>query len=96
MKSVFVQEWVDSDLGHSGRNSRYSIHMKEYDRDAFAKEHGREVNRAGRSLEPIGRWGVVGIDDEVYEEVRASVNGMWYRGKAYWDGEEFIMGGSSK
>lgn len=96
MKSVFVQEWVDSELGHSGKNSRYSIHMKEDDRDRFARDHATDVNRAGRELKPIGRWGVVGIDEAVYEEVRKSVNGMWYRGKAYWDGQEIDIGAGSK
>ncbi len=96
MKSVFVQEWVDSQLGHSGKNSRYSIHMKEYDRDQFAREHGGEVHRAGRSLEPIGRWAVVGVDEDVYEKVKSSGHGIWYTGKAYWDGQEFQMGAGSK
>lgn len=96
MKSVLTQEWLDDGLGHAGRHARYSIHLSEEDRDRFAAEHAEEVQQRGREFRPIGRWAIVGVDDDTYEQLRGQQHGMWYSGEAYWDGKKYRLGSRSR
>lgn len=95
MKSVLTQEWLDDMEGHSGRIAAYSLHLTEKDRAEFVRDHGKELEEEGRSYRPIGRSAVVGVDDEVYEQLKLAGHGMWYDGKAYWGGKEYKLGSRS-
>lgn len=93
MREVLLQEWRSNSAANPERITRYSLHMNEEERDAFAAEYKRKTLPEGRTvLEPVGRSLPVGVAEEVYERVRGADDGLWYEGPARWGGQTYDLG----
>ncbi len=85
MRQVIVKQWFESEGGY-GRTPRYSVHL-----DADACQSFVEHNQSDR-LHPDGRAFGAEIDEEVFEDLESSNEGIWYSGKVRLDGEEVDLG----
>lgn len=85
MRQVIVKQWFESEGGY-GRTPRYSLHP---DADAcqnFAQDHQSD------RLHPDGKAFGAEVDDEVFEELESSGEGIWYSGRVRLDGKEVELG----
>ena len=85
MNQVIVNQWFEQEGGY-GRVPRYSLHPDEQTCQSFA-----EANESDR-LRPEGKVFEAEVDEQIYERVQSSGQGMWYAGRVRADGEEIDLG----
>jgi hypothetical protein len=83
MLEVIVQKWEESEAGWGTRPDGYSLHLTDNDRKKFVKEYLKSMHgSASHEYSRLdGTAYIAFVDDEIYEKVKASKNGIRCFGK---------------
>ena len=81
---VVVQKWEESERGWGCRPDGWTMHLSEADRAAFCKEYWARMPPRGPNGEVPDEYTredgspyVMDVDEETYNKVKASKNGIW-------------------
>lgn len=82
-RQVVVQKWEESESGWGTRPDGYTLHCTADDMNAFVQAYwDRMPNRVPEVYSrPDGQPYIAWVDEELYEKVKASGNGMWGPGR---------------
>jgi hypothetical protein len=83
MHTVVKQYWEESEAGWGVRPDGHSLHLTESDRESYIKDYwDREAERNPSGAvpdeyeRPSGSGELVDVDNETYEAIKASKNGI--------------------
>jgi hypothetical protein len=86
---VVCQQWEESEASWGVRPDGYSLHLTEADREAYvtqfwAEERKRNPSRAtpAEYTRECGTPYLVDVDQETYDKIAASLNGLSFSGSA--------------
>ena len=86
---VVCQQWEESEAGWGCRPDGYSLHLTEADREAYVKDYWdweKKSNPSGKTPHeyerPCGTPYIVDVDQETYDKITATKNGLRCSGRA--------------
>jgi hypothetical protein len=77
-RKIIVQKWEESERGWGTRPDGYSLHLNDADREAFIADYWARMPRGvpDEYSRPDGTPYEATVDNEVFDEVKASKNGI--------------------
>ncbi|MDO8600300.1 MAG: hypothetical protein Q7R73_01605 [bacterium] len=77
-RTVVVQKWEESERGWGTRPDGYSLHLSDADRKIYIKEYWDSMpdTAPDEYSRPDGTPYPCDVDEEIYEEVKKSTNGI--------------------
>lgn len=95
MFPVVVQKWEETERGWGTRPDGWTMHLTEEDRTAFCKafwDREKKSNPSGVAPDEYSRESgspyIMDVNEETYEKIRASKNGIWGEGNMPPEGKQ--------
>lgn len=83
--TVVCQEWLETERGWGQRPDGASLHMTNQDRDTYIKEYWDTMpdDVPDEYSRPAGSPALIEVDDDTYDKVKQSKNGIRLWSDAY-------------